>query len=110
MPLEDAPRRFTKQVHLRLHAALDPEKLQAIHELVGYYPGKCPLFLCFRRPSGEVVFIETHEKFFVAPRVNFKRLRINCSAKTPITPKPTRVCLNASVAPGNGSGVGWGGE
>jgi DNA polymerase-3 subunit alpha len=67
MPLEDAPRRFTKQVHLRLHAALDPEKLQAIHELVGFYPGKCPLFLCFRRPSGEVVFIETHEKFFVAP-------------------------------------------
>jgi DNA polymerase-3 subunit alpha len=67
MPLEDAPRRFTKQVHLRLHAALDPEKLQAIHELVGRYPGKCPLFLCFRRPSGEVVFIETHEKFFVAP-------------------------------------------
>jgi DNA polymerase-3 subunit alpha len=68
MPLEDAPRRFTKQVHLRLQTAhLDPEKLQAIHQLIASYPGKCPLFLCFRRPSGEVVFIETHEKFFVAP-------------------------------------------
>jgi DNA polymerase-3 subunit alpha len=68
MPLEDAPRRFTKQVHLRLHTAhLDPPKLQAIHELIATYPGKCPLFLCFRRPSGEVVFIETHEKFFVSP-------------------------------------------
>jgi DNA polymerase-3 subunit alpha len=68
MPLEDAPRRFTKQVHLRLlTASLDPEKLQAIHELVATYPGKCPLYLCFKQPTGEIVFIETHEKFFVAP-------------------------------------------
>jgi DNA polymerase-3 subunit alpha len=68
MPLEDAPRRFTKQVHLRLHIAhLNPEKLQSIHELVAAYPGKCPLYLCFKQPTGEIVFIETHEKFFVAP-------------------------------------------
>jgi DNA polymerase-3 subunit alpha len=68
MPLEDAPRRFTKQVHLRLHIAhLNPEKLQSIHELVAVYPGKCPLYLCFKQPTGEIVFIETHEKFFVAP-------------------------------------------
>jgi len=25
------------------------------------------LFLCFVRPTGEVIFLETHEKFFVAP-------------------------------------------
>jgi DNA polymerase-3 subunit alpha len=68
MPLEDAPRRFTKQVHFRLHIAhLNPEKLQSIHELVAAYPGKCPLYLCFKQPTGEIVFIETHEKFFVAP-------------------------------------------
>jgi DNA polymerase-3 subunit alpha len=68
MPLEDAPRRFTKQVHLRLNtASLDAEKLQAIHELVAIYAGKCPLYLCFKQPTGEIVFIETHEKFFVAP-------------------------------------------
>ena len=68
MPLEDAPRRFTRQVHLRLHIAhLNPEKLQSIHELVAAYPGKCPLYLCFKQPTGEIVFIETHEKFFVAP-------------------------------------------
>jgi DNA polymerase III subunit alpha len=68
MPLEDAPRRFTKQVHLRLNtASLDAEKLQAIHELVGTYPGKCPLYLCLKQLTGEIVFIETHEKFFVAP-------------------------------------------
>ncbi len=68
MPLEDAPRRFTKQVHLRLHTAhLQPENLESIRDLVTAHAGKCPLFLCFRRPAGEVVFVETHERFFVAP-------------------------------------------
>jgi DNA polymerase-3 subunit alpha len=68
MPLADAPRRFTKQVHLRLHTAhLEPEHLSTVSELVAAHPGKCPLFLCFVRPSGEVVFLEAHERFFVAP-------------------------------------------
>src|SRR5213075_1762995 len=68
MPLEDAPRRFTKQVHLRLHTAhLKPESFEAVEGLVAAHPGKCPLFLCMVRPTGEIVFIETHEKFFVAP-------------------------------------------
>jgi DNA polymerase-3 subunit alpha len=68
MLLEDAPRRFTKQVHLRLHTAhLRPENLESIRDLVSTHTGKCPLFLCFLRPAGEVVFVETHERFFVAP-------------------------------------------
>jgi DNA polymerase-3 subunit alpha len=68
MALEDAPRRFTKQVHFRLHTAhLNPESLDSVKELVAAHPGKCPLFLCFVRPTGEVIFLETHEKFFVAP-------------------------------------------
>jgi DNA polymerase-3 subunit alpha len=68
MPLEDAPRKFTKQVHLRLNAAqVDPEKLGAIQQLISNYPGKCPLFLCFTRSAGDIVYMETHEKFFVAP-------------------------------------------
>ena len=68
MPLEDAPGRFTKQVHLRLHTAhLKPEHLDSVHELVAAHPGKCPLFLCFVRPTGEVIFMETHDQFFVAP-------------------------------------------
>ena len=67
MPLEDAPGRFTKQVHLRLHTAhLKPESLDAIRQLATAHPGKCPLFLCFKRPAGEVIFVETHENFFVA--------------------------------------------
>ena len=55
-------------MHLRLHTAhLTPEHIESVHALVAAHPGKCPLFLCFVRPTGEVVFVETHEKFFVAP-------------------------------------------
>jgi DNA polymerase-3 subunit alpha len=68
MSLEDAPLRFTRQVHLRLHTARTrPEDLKALHELVMAHPGKCPLFLCFMRPAGQVIFLEAHDKFFVAP-------------------------------------------
>ena len=35
--------------------------------MIAAHPGKCPLFLCFVRPAGQVVFVETHEKFCVAP-------------------------------------------
>jgi len=68
MPLDDAPTRFTKQVHLRLHTAhLKPDDLASVQELVAAHPGKCPLFLCFVQPGGEVIFMEAHEKFSVKP-------------------------------------------
>ncbi len=68
MPLEDAPRRFTKQVHLRLHTAhVKPAQLEAIRELIAAHPGGCPLFLCFVLPSGEVIFIEANKRFAVSP-------------------------------------------
>jgi DNA polymerase III subunit alpha len=68
LALEDVPRRFTKQVHLRLHTAhLKPENLESLQALLAAHPGRCPLFLCFRRPAGDWVFLETHEKFRVAP-------------------------------------------
>ena len=74
MLLEEAPLRFTKQVHLRLHTAhLKPEHLESVHELVAAHPGKCPLFLCFVRPTGEVVFVETHERFQVRPSSELQR-------------------------------------
>jgi DNA polymerase-3 subunit alpha len=66
MPLDDAPRRFTKQVILRLHSAkLTPELLDSVHKLVQTHSGRCPLFLCLIQPGGEKVFLETHEKFHV---------------------------------------------
>jgi DNA polymerase-3 subunit alpha len=68
MALEDAPKKYTKQVHLRLNAVhLNDQKLGEIQELVGRFPGKCPLFLRIRLPGGEQVFIETHDKYFLAP-------------------------------------------
>lgn len=68
MPLEDAPKKFTKQVHLRLHTAhLQPDDIEAVRELVAAHPGKCPLFLCFMRPTGEVIFLQPHERFGVLP-------------------------------------------
>ena len=70
MPLEDAPRKFTKQVHLRLYPAhMDEAKLEATRALVEAHRGKCPLFLCFRYPDAPPLFIETHERYAVTPSV-----------------------------------------
>jgi hypothetical protein len=41
--------------------------LEAVRELVAAHRGKCPLFLCFQRPGGEAIFVETHESFSVMP-------------------------------------------
>ena len=68
MALEDAPRKYTKQVHLRLSTAnLTPETLQSARSLFEAHRGRVPTFLCLRRPAGELVFIETHEMFGVTP-------------------------------------------
>ena len=68
MPLEDAPRLFTRQVHLRLHTAhLTSDILRSILALTGKHRGQCPLYLCFMRPTGETLFIEANERFFVLP-------------------------------------------
>jgi DNA polymerase-3 subunit alpha len=74
MPLEDAPKKYTKQVHLRLHTAhLKPEQLDSIRELVAAHPGKCPLLLCFQRPGGEVIFMDTNERFSVTPSLKLQQ-------------------------------------
>ena len=68
MPLEDAARKYTKQVHLRLNSAhLTAENLTAIRDLLAAHAGKCPVYLCFMQPDGAMVFIETHERFSVTP-------------------------------------------
>ncbi len=68
MPLEDAPKKYTKQVHFRLQTAhLTPENIEAAKRLTEAHPGKCPLFLCMMRPGGGFVFIEAHERYSVAP-------------------------------------------
>jgi DNA polymerase-3 subunit alpha len=73
MLLTDAPKKFTKQVHLRLNTAhLNPENLTSIRDLFAAHPGKCPVFLCFMLPGGEMVFVETHERFGVTPSLELE--------------------------------------
>jgi DNA polymerase-3 subunit alpha len=74
LPLTDAPKKYTKQVHLRLHSAhLKPDDMIKVQELVAAYPGKCPLLLCFMRPGGGTVFMDTNERFSVAPSLELER-------------------------------------
>jgi DNA polymerase-3 subunit alpha len=74
LPLEDAPKKFTKQIHLRLHTAhVKPEQLESVRELVAAHPGKCPLLLCFMRPGGEVIFMDTNERFAVTPSLKLQQ-------------------------------------
>ncbi len=70
LPLEDAPRKFTKQVHLRLRASeLNRPRLEAVRTLVEAHRGSVPLFLSIRMPTGPVVFLESNEHFSVTPSV-----------------------------------------
>jgi len=72
IPLEDAPRKYTKQVILRLNAGhFPPHTIEEVHWLIAAHPGKIPLFLCLKMSGGEAVFIETHEKFSVSPTREF---------------------------------------
>jgi DNA polymerase-3 subunit alpha len=74
MPLEDAPRKFTKQVHFRLHTAhLKPEDMDSVMELALAHRGSCPLLLCFMRPEGGAVFVDTHERFSVTPSMQLEQ-------------------------------------
>jgi DNA polymerase III subunit alpha len=74
MALEDAPRKFTKQVHFRLHTShVKPEDLEGVKELALAHKGGCPLFLCFMRPEGKVIFLDTNERFSVLPSMQLEK-------------------------------------
>jgi DNA polymerase-3 subunit alpha len=74
MPLEEAPRKYTTQVHLRLNEAhLSPQRLEEARTLAEQHRGRVPLFLCIRRTAGELVFIEAHERWNVSPSLAFER-------------------------------------
>jgi DNA polymerase-3 subunit alpha len=72
--LEDAPRKYTQQVHFRLNTGrLGLENLDSVQELAVSHAGRCPLFLCFTQPTGEKIFIEAHERFSVAPSLQLQQ-------------------------------------
>lgn len=71
--LEEAPKKFTKQVHLRLQTAhLEMAQLETVRDLVAGHPGKCPLFLCFMQPAGEVFFMQANDRFAVMPSLELQ--------------------------------------
>jgi DNA polymerase-3 subunit alpha len=73
--LDDAPRKFTKQVHLRFTAAATtPAHLEQARTIVEAHRGSCPLFLCISMPGGEAVFIEPHDRFYVMPSRELQRV------------------------------------
>jgi DNA polymerase-3 subunit alpha len=74
MALEDAPKKYTKQVLLRLSEAhLQTDALDSVHQLVTANPGKCPLFLRFERTVGGYVYIEAHERFSISPTLALQK-------------------------------------
>ena len=114
LPLEEAPRKYTRQVHLRLNTAhLTPEDLGKVHELVRAHPGKCPLLLCFRRPTGGVIFLEPNDRFQVMPSLEFQRAADRLLGEDTYYAKvdtslPERPRRNWDRRPGNGGNGDWG--
>jgi DNA polymerase-3 subunit alpha len=82
MKLEDAPRKYTTQVHLRFRAEqLTAETLRAAREVVAAHRGRTPLFLCVVQPGGERVYIQTDEQFSVLPSLELQRaVEATCGA------------------------------
>jgi len=101
MPLEDAAKKYTKQVHLRLNTAhLKPADMERVHELTDAHPGKCPLFLCFMRPEGATVFVGAHERFAVMPSLELEQAANKLSVKKLTMPAWTPACRKNSAAVG----------
>jgi DNA polymerase-3 subunit alpha len=72
-PLEDAPRKLTEKVYLRLGAEqAGAGRLAAVRELAAAHPGRVPLFLCLVQPGGERVFIAANDRYAVTPSLEFQ--------------------------------------
>jgi DNA polymerase-3 subunit alpha len=101
MPLEDAPKKYTKQVHLRLHTAhLQPKDLTKVQELVAAHAGKCPLFLCFMLPEVQRCLSARTKNLASRRRWNWSTRPTNHLARRLTTPKWTRACRKKHGAVG----------
>jgi DNA polymerase-3 subunit alpha len=73
LPLDAAPRKFTKRVQLRLRAdQLGGTRLEDLRALVEANAGPVPLYLGIRMPGGEVVWIEPDDRFQITPSREFE--------------------------------------
>ncbi|MCS7049296.1 MAG: DNA polymerase III subunit alpha [Verrucomicrobiae bacterium] len=74
LPVTDLPRRYTKQVHLRIASGqLTEELLQRLAKLLREYKGSCPVYLCLIQDRGQVVYVDTDTQFAVDPTESFAR-------------------------------------
>lgn len=73
MELTAAPACYTRQVHIRLPMdQTDAARLEELRDLAAAHRGKCPLFLCFKAPGGESVYVETNERYSVRPSLELQ--------------------------------------
>ena len=74
MDLDQAPLKYTRQVHVRISlASATRDDLDRLLVLATANRGKCPLYLCFKGPAGEYAYIEAHEHFSVRPSRELER-------------------------------------
>jgi DNA polymerase-3 subunit alpha len=71
--LDDAPRRLTKQVQLRIPSATaTPERLQSVRGILETHAGRLPFYLCIQMPTGVSIFIEPSDRYTVAASVELE--------------------------------------
>jgi DNA polymerase-3 subunit alpha len=67
-PLEDAVKKFTKKVHIRMYLErTQPEHFDQAFALTKAHPGRVPLFIHLKTKSGEWVSVEANQRFSVNP-------------------------------------------
>lgn len=67
-PLDEAPVRLTKRVHVRLQTAtVTTQQLEVLRDIVAAHPGDCPLVLHFTQSNGQPATIRAGEQFRVNP-------------------------------------------
>ena len=58
-PLADAPKIFAEKISVHIpEAAVTPEKINAIKQIIKQYPGTTPLHICILLDTGEKVFVK----------------------------------------------------
>jgi DNA polymerase-3 subunit alpha len=71
--LEEAPRRLTKQVQLRIAStSVTRERLESVRGILQTHGGRVPFYLCVQMPSGVSVYIEPNDRFTVSPSVELE--------------------------------------
>jgi len=74
IPLEQAPQKLTKEIHIRMYESdITSEKLDKLKSILEQHHGTCPVLLCIVGYKNHLVFIETHEMFFVTPSMELQK-------------------------------------